>query len=162
MWRGSYSFAFGRRCSALYRPSSRGMSYIQDRLARWTQLQQQVGPDHVATGPIAIRLPGTPEPVSGVANQTTLLDALQQHPQYADLIEKNIVAGEIDGQLIELNRPLTQNTNVARFIPFYSPLGRNLFWHSSAHLLGYALEQVTIFEIWLSPKFISDSISNTF
>ena len=38
-------------------------------------------------------------------------------------------------QLFELNRPITQNCNVQSL-----DFDQETFWHSSAHILGYAIE----------------------
>jgi threonyl-tRNA synthetase len=40
----------------------------------------------------------------------------------------------------ELNRPL-ESGGLINFIDFESPLGKSIFWHSSAHVLGQALEE---------------------
>lgn len=52
----------------------------------------------------------------------------------------DIVIAKVDGkQLWDLDRPLEYACRVS-YVPFSSPEGRNVFWHSSAHVLGEAAE----------------------
>ncbi|KAK2737248.1 hypothetical protein FQN57_000415 [Myotisia sp. PD_48] len=52
----------------------------------------------------------------------------------------SVVVAKIDGkELWDLNRPLEQDCRV-QYLPFDSPQGREVFWHSSAHTLGEAAE----------------------
>lgn len=44
--------------------------------------------------------------------------------------------------LHDLNKPLTSNCTIS-FIDFQHPLGQQIFWHSSSHILGSALETYT-------------------
>lgn len=52
--------------------------------------------------------------------------------------EKAIVA-RVNNELWDLNRPLEENCNV-ELLPFENPLGKEVLWHSAAHVLGSALE----------------------
>lgn len=55
-------------------------------------------------------------------------------------ISSDVVVAKVDGkELWDLNRPLERDCSVS-YIPFTSPEGRNVFWHSSAHVLGEAAE----------------------
>ena len=44
--------------------------------------------------------------------------------------------------LYDLSRPLEDDCEVS-FIYFSDPLGKQIFWHSASHILGYALETLT-------------------
>ena len=55
-------------------------------------------------------------------------------------ITSDVVIAKVDGkQLWDLDRPLEYDCRVS-YIPFVSAEGRNVFWHSSAHVLGEAAE----------------------
>lgn len=55
-------------------------------------------------------------------------------------ISSDVVVAKVDGkELWDLDRPLERSCRVS-YIPFTSPEGRNVFWHSSAHVLGEAAE----------------------
>ncbi|KAL8932135.1 MAG: hypothetical protein Q9216_006950 [Gyalolechia sp. 2 TL-2023] len=55
-------------------------------------------------------------------------------------ISSDVVIAKVDGkELWDLDRPLERGCRVS-YIPFTSPEGRNVFWHSSAHVLGEAAE----------------------
>lgn len=57
------------------------------------------------------------------------------------LAEKAIVA-KVDGALWDLGRPLEGDCNI-ELLDWEDPEARDVFWHSSAHVLGYALEKAT-------------------
>lgn len=55
-------------------------------------------------------------------------------------VSSDVVIAKVDGkQLWDLDRPLEYGCRVS-YVPFSSPEGRNVFWHSSAHVLGEAAE----------------------
>ena len=55
-------------------------------------------------------------------------------------ISSDVVVAKVDGkELWDLDRPLERDGRVS-YIPFSSAEGRNVFWHSSAHVLGEAAE----------------------
>ena len=55
-------------------------------------------------------------------------------------ISADVVIAKVDNkELWDLDRPLEYACQI-RYIPFSSPEGRNVFWHSSAHVLGEAAE----------------------
>lgn len=55
-------------------------------------------------------------------------------------ISSDVVVAKVDGkELWDLHRPLERTCRVS-YVPFTSPEGRNVFWHSSAHVLGEAAE----------------------
>lgn len=61
-------------------------------------------------------------------------------------ISKNFLDGIlvclVDGKIFwDLNKPLQQNCEVS-FLGFDSNEGKEVFWHSTSHVLGYALEKV--------------------
>lgn len=55
-------------------------------------------------------------------------------------ISADVVIAKVDGkELWDLDRPIERNCRIS-YLPFTSPEGRNVFWHSSAHVLGEAAE----------------------
>ena len=55
-------------------------------------------------------------------------------------VTSDVVIAKINGkELWDLDRPLEYGCRVS-YIPFSSTEGRNVFWHSSAHVLGEAAE----------------------
>jgi hypothetical protein len=55
-------------------------------------------------------------------------------------VSSDFVIAKVDGkELWDLDRPL-ENACRVKYIPFSSAEGRNVFWHSSAHVLGEAAE----------------------
>ena len=83
----------------------------------------------------------------GLRGRTTPLDvwnAWQQQQQPSGSAIKTPLVAEVAGQPHDLTRVLLGSEAVVAlsFHDFGSPLGRQTFWHSSAHLLGHALEQL--------------------
>lgn len=56
-----------------------------------------------------------------------------------ETIDKAVVC-KVNGQEWDLSRPLEENCTI-EFFTFEDPEGKHVFWHSSAHLLGQALEE---------------------
>ena len=55
-------------------------------------------------------------------------------------VSSDVVITKVDGKLLwDLDRPLEYACQVS-YLPFTSAEGRNVFWHSSAHVLGEAAE----------------------
>ena len=55
-------------------------------------------------------------------------------------ISSDVVISKVNGkELWDLDRPLEYGCRVS-YVPFSSPEGKNVFWHSSAHVLGEAAE----------------------
>ncbi|KAM4013442.1 threonine--tRNA ligase, mitochondrial [Anomaloglossus baeobatrachus] len=87
--------------------------------------------------PIRICLPGGTV-VSGESWRSTPYDvALQGSSGSAH----NILAARVNGAVFDLGRPLEDDCEID-FLTFESPEGPDIFWHSSAHVLGAALERI--------------------
>ena len=55
-------------------------------------------------------------------------------------VSSDVVVAKVDGkELWDLDRPLEYGCRVS-YVPFSSAEGRNVFWHSSAHVLGESCE----------------------
>jgi len=91
---------------------------------------------HSIDKPIKVTLPDG-RIVDAVAGQTTPLDI-------AKSISKNLandtVAAKVNGKMADAWVPLTSDCAL-ELVTFNSPDGQHVFWHSSAHILGQALER---------------------
>jgi len=110
-------------------------AYIDHRIKLWDELSARKKP--VAGGKITITLPDG-KTVEGVAGQTTALDVAKGISK--GLAEKAVVA-KVDAQLVDLTRPLEKDCRL-QLHTFDSNEGKNVFWHSSAHILGRSLENL--------------------
>jgi len=53
-------------------------------------------------------------------------------------LKKAALAAEVDGQLVDLNYPIKKNSAV-RIITYKDDEGKEIFWHSSAHIMASAI-----------------------
>lgn len=56
-------------------------------------------------------------------------------------LARKVLAAEVDGEIIDLSRPINQNARV-KFLTWDDKGGKSTFWHSSAHLLAEAIEAI--------------------
>ncbi|MFP4369234.1 MAG: threonine--tRNA ligase [Candidatus Kapaibacterium sp.] len=76
----------------------------------------------------------------------------------SDGLARNALAAIVDERLYEINRPIDEEEADIQFVTFDDDKGREAFWHSSAHLLAEALQ-----EIYPGVKFgIGPAIENGF
>ena len=109
---------------------------VQHRLNKWEEF--------------AALQPAQPEPqtikvsfldgktVEGTSFKTTPMELLKQH--YPDLA-KTVIVANVDGVNWDLLRPLEKDC-LLQYFDFESKMGKYVFWHSSAHILGQAIELV--------------------
>ncbi|XP_069505830.1 threonine--tRNA ligase, mitochondrial isoform X2 [Ambystoma mexicanum] len=99
----------------------------------WVQLLERLQESR----PIRISLSDGVE-VEGRSWETTPYQlALQVSPALA----ASAIAARVNGSLYDLERPLEEDSTL-EFLTFDSPDGQAIFWHSSAHVLGAALERM--------------------
>ncbi|ETL92170.1 threonine-tRNA ligase [Phytophthora nicotianae] len=127
------------------------LSIRDDRIALWTQEleRQQATQDQAIQDALtraepldlAVQSPtGDTFAFSGVAGASTSIDVLKQMhelglPKFQALAAKN----EDTGEVLDLRAPL-QRSGTLQLFDFSSDEGKSVFWHSSAHVLGQALE----------------------
>lgn len=89
----------------------------------------------IANEPITLTMPdgSTRE---GVKNVTTPMDIALSISK--GLAKKSVVA-RVDGKVWDMMRPMEASATL-ELVTFDDPDGKDTFWHSSAHLLGQALE----------------------
>ncbi len=67
--------------------------------------------------------------------------ALEVLKEFAPKFLKKAVAVRLDGQILDLKRPLHQGGKL-EVLTFDDPEGREVFWHSSAHLMAQAVKEL--------------------
>jgi threonyl-tRNA synthetase len=116
-------------------PKPEEPEWIKHRIALWDELKKNQSA-HEDGAPIKITLPDA-RIIDAVAGKTTPLDI-------AAMISKKLrdetVAAKVNGQLVDAWRPLEQDGTL-ELLNVDSEEGKKVFWHSSAHILGQALER---------------------
>lgn len=112
-------------------------AFVQTRLEHWNRLkqkyEQQIG--SMSTQTINVRLS------NGTVKQASAWKSTP-HEILTEINDKSAnaaIVAKVNGVLWDLKRPLETDSTL-EFIPFEDAVGRNVFWHSSAHVLGGALE----------------------
>merc|ERR1712002_124457 len=113
--------------------------FIASRLALWDKLKAEQDAKIAAEvpKPITVTLPDG-KTVAGESWRTTPYDvALTISKGLAD----SCVVAKVNGLVWDLDRPLEENVKL-ELIKFDDEEGQAVFWHSSAHVLGEAMERV--------------------
>lgn len=66
---------------------------------------------------------------------------LQIAESISPALARNIVSCGVNGETVELNRPINEDANVELY-KFEDEQGKHTFWHTSAHLLAEALQEL--------------------
>jgi len=113
--------------------------YIQKRLEVWERAKKRHEEELAAKVPedITITLPDGKH-VQATSWRTTPYEIAKNISQ--GLADSTVVA-KIDDKLWDLDRPLESGGNL-KLLKFDTEEGQHAFWHSSAHMLGEALERV--------------------
>ncbi|XP_018563321.1 threonine--tRNA ligase, cytoplasmic isoform X1 [Anoplophora glabripennis] len=114
-------------------------SYIEERLALWNKLKAQYDAE-LSSKPeksIKVTLPDG-KVVEAVAWKTTAYDIARGISQG---LADNAVISKVNGTLWDLDRPLESDCNL-ELLKFDDPEAQAVFWHSSAHILGEAMERI--------------------
>eukprot|EP01116_Phalansterium_solitarium_P016837 TRINITY_DN39_c1_g1_i1.p1 TRINITY_DN39_c1_g1~~TRINITY_DN39_c1_g1_i1.p1 ORF type:complete len:712 (-),score=188.47 TRINITY_DN39_c1_g1_i1:190-2325(-) len=111
--------------------------FIDFRLQKFDEFKARRASDaKVTEAPIKITLPDG-KVVDGVAGKTTPLDvALGISKGLAEAV----VVAQVNDSLYDLHIPLECDCTLA-LLKFDTEAGKHVFWHSSAHILGEALER---------------------
>ncbi|KIX06825.1 threonine-tRNA ligase [Rhinocladiella mackenziei CBS 650.93] len=115
--------------------------FILERNEFFDQLKKQHDEELAGRDKPAIQIqlttaPGQETTVPGKAWETTPGHLLKNVPKER---AGQIVVAKVDDQLWDLDRPLEKDGNVS-YLTFDDPEGRDVFWHSSAHVLGECAE----------------------
>ena len=72
-------------------------------------------------------------------------------------LAQDVIACGVNGETTELNRPINEDATIALY-KFEDAEGKHAFWHTSAHLMAEAIE-----ELWPGTQFgIGPAIENGF
>lgn len=66
---------------------------------------------------------------------------LQIAESISPTLARNVVSCGVNGETVELNRPINEDANVELY-KFEDEQGKHTFWHTSAHLLAEALQEL--------------------
>uniref|UniRef100_A0A1B6MR54 threonine--tRNA ligase n=1 Tax=Graphocephala atropunctata TaxID=36148 RepID=A0A1B6MR54_9HEMI len=114
-------------------------SYIQDRIAMWDRLKAQYDAELASKVPVAITvtLPDGKE-VQALSWRTSPYDVAKGISQG---LADNTVIAKVNNVLWDIERPLEESCKL-ELLKFDNPEAEQVFWHSSAHILGEAMERV--------------------
>ncbi|XP_063173070.1 threonine--tRNA ligase 1, cytoplasmic-like [Candoia aspera] len=137
-WRKTWA-----RRSGLRREYTTGAlpSQVAERLALYERLKAtsdecQAEQAHREKRPILVSLPDG----QSLEGESWTSTPYQLALQISQSLAKTVVTARVNGSLYDLDRPLEGDATM-EFLGFDSRAGQELFWHSSAHLLGEAAER---------------------
>jgi threonyl-tRNA synthetase len=112
--------------------------YAKHRIDLWDQIKAKRAEESKATegAPIQITLPDG-KVVEGKAGVSTPYDVAVQIA--SEQFAKKFIVARVDGKLHDYGLPISKSCNL-ELLSFDTPEGKHVFWHSSAHVLGEALE----------------------
>eukprot|EP01128_Nolandella_sp_AFSM9_P011466 TRINITY_DN81_c1_g2_i1.p1 TRINITY_DN81_c1_g2~~TRINITY_DN81_c1_g2_i1.p1 ORF type:complete len:775 (-),score=294.22 TRINITY_DN81_c1_g2_i1:169-2466(-) len=107
--------------------------YVQHRMDVWDRLAAAVVPGEEK--PIKVTLPSgdVKEAVAWKDSPLSIAKSISQG------LAQSVVIAKVNGELYDLTRPLEGDCTLELF-KFDSKEGKHVFWHSSSHVLGEALE----------------------
>nr|CAH0105324.1 unnamed protein product [Daphnia galeata] len=113
-------------------------SYIQDRIALWDKLKAEADAAIAAKvpSPIQITLPDG-KIVEGNSWRTSPFDIASG---ISSGLAENTVIAKVNGKLWDLDRPLEDSCTL-QLLKFDDEDAQKVFWHSTAHILGEAMER---------------------
>ena len=113
-------------------------SYLAERLALFEKLKAKYDAEVAAKerSPIKVAL-SDGKVIDGKAWETTPYDVAGQ---ISKGLADNAVIAKVNGVLWDLDRPLEGDAKV-EILKFDDTEGKQVFWHSSAHILGEAMER---------------------
>ena len=111
--------------------------FLKHRIALYDQIKAKRQAELAAQPriPIKLTLPDA-RIMDGVSWETCPIDIAKQLSR--SLADRALVA-RVNGELWDLNRPFEKDSTV-EILDFDSDDGKQVFWHSSAHILGEACE----------------------
>lgn len=114
-------------------------AFIQERIQLWDKLKAKHDADlaNKITQVIKVTLPDGKE-VEGQSWRTTPYQVAQGISQG---LADNTVIAKVNGELWDLDRPLEGNCTL-QLLKFDDEQGQQVFWHSSAHMFGEAMERI--------------------
>ena len=116
-------------------------TFIQERNALFDQLKNEYDSELSSREKPAIKITFIPE-----SNKKEVLDGKAWETTPGQLLKhvvkdraSQIVVAKVDGEVWDLDRPLEKDSKV-EYLTFKDQDGKDVFWHSSAHVLGECAE----------------------
>lgn len=113
--------------------------FLEPRLNLWDKLKTEYDDrlQNKTNEAIKVQLPYG-QVYDGVSWQTT---PNQIYKEINKKLAKDAIVASVNNELWDLNRPLEKDCQVD-LLTFENPLAKEVLWHSSAHVLGSALENI--------------------
>ena len=80
-------------------------------------------------------------PDGSVREYEKVVTGLQIAESISPALARNVVSCGVNGETVELNRPIEEDSTIALY-KFEDEEGKHTFWHTSAHLLAEALQEL--------------------
>eukprot|EP00826_Nyctotherus_ovalis_P043071 TRINITY_DN4505_c0_g1_i27.p1 TRINITY_DN4505_c0_g1~~TRINITY_DN4505_c0_g1_i27.p1 ORF type:complete len:693 (-),score=153.31 TRINITY_DN4505_c0_g1_i27:1599-3677(-) len=123
---------------------SRRLSLFQTQFQQFTNTIKSTFTPHLGhpRKSIKVTLPDG-KCIEGKSYETTPLMVAKEvsNSVYRSALVAKVTSKKCAGQLWDLNRPLEADTDL-QILSFEDAEGKNVFWHSAAHVLGQALERL--------------------
>ncbi|KAK5648503.1 hypothetical protein RI129_003395 [Pyrocoelia pectoralis] len=115
--------------------------FIQQRELLWNKLKENYNKELLSKPQHSIKVSlSDGKHIDAVSWKTTAFD-IANH--ISPSLAENVIVAKVNGVLWDLNRPLEENCDV-ELLKFDNDEAKSVFWHSSAHILGEALERTFI------------------
>ncbi|XP_017893242.1 threonine--tRNA ligase, cytoplasmic isoform X2 [Ceratina calcarata] len=114
-------------------------SYIQDRISLWDKLKAEYD-ESLSSKPVQDVLVTLPDGKEIVA-QAWRTSPYEIAKDISQGLADNTVIAKVNGVLWDLDRPLESDCKL-ELLKFDHPEAQQVFWHSSAHVLGETMERV--------------------
>jgi len=115
-------------------------AYIDKRLERWDELRAShnkwLDEQKAGSVPIKVTLPDGKQ-LDGNSWITSPMDIAKG---LSNSLAKACIISKVDGVLWDMTRPLESDCNI-ELLKFDNAEAKDTFWHSSAHVIGEAMEQ---------------------
>ena len=80
-------------------------------------------------------------PDQSTRNYTKGVSAYEVALSISEGLARNVLSAEINGEIWDIGRPILENSTI-KLLTWRDDGGKSTFWHSSAHLLAEALEDL--------------------
>ncbi|NBG67311.1 threonine--tRNA ligase [Acidiluteibacter ferrifornacis] len=80
-------------------------------------------------------------PDGAIKEYSSAVTALDIAKEISEGLARNVLAAKVNGEVIDAFRPIEQDSNL-ELLTWNNDEGKNTMWHSSAHLLAEALEEI--------------------
>jgi threonyl-tRNA synthetase len=111
-------------------------AYVKHRMAKWDEYTaKRAAEPPIPASPIVVTLPDGAQK-EGTAGVTTPMDIANG---ISKGLAQRVICAKVDGHTWDPLRPLTTSCSL-QLLDFADKDGAYTFWHSSAHILGQAIE----------------------